>query len=284
MKFVIWILGIVLVAYGSRLAQAAVTVQTTDGRVITGEVDAETNNNQLWIRQQREQIVLTTAIAWSEVLSVSQDGKSLPNEQLAELLLPQATSQPPPPFIVQPARYESPAKRQHFKKPQVRSLAIEACLMNFDRDIEPDGIELLVAALDRDGLPVPVQGSLSARLWGERIQPHGSLVGYETLQRWSQRVVPDDFLDGSARYTMRFRTVEPALDLGLHSEALLHVRLGVVGQGNFAASAPVQIRWFNPPRDRLQLTRGSRYLPDELTHEVRHQLPFRTHSRQLRIR
>lgn len=277
-------------------ALAEVTIQTRDGRVISGEVDAETDGKLLWIRQEKEQIQLTTSVRWNEIVAAFAGEAELPVDQLAEILGAQATEAAPLRFVHQ-VSYQQPAVCENCgPQPQagigrltprsrVRSLDIEAYLVNMDRDVEPDGLELVVAAVDERGLPVPVSGSLSARLWGERIQPHGSLVRYEDLQRWSQRVRTEDFdADGLASYRLRFRTINPELDRGLHSDALINVRLSVSGQGNFEASVPVQIRAFNPVRDRLQLTRGGRFLPDELTQRTRRQLPHRTHTRSLRSR
>ncbi len=271
---------------------AAITVQTSDGRELTGEVDEQTDDRLLWIRQANEQIVLSTSIPWSAIVAATDKGANLPLDQLPELLREQISSDPIG-FLVKQIAYHAPADcqgrclstpptRRHTqgRPARVRSLSVEAFLVNLDRDVEPDGFELVIAALNEHGDPVPVKGSLYVRLWGERIQSHGSLIRYEDLEQWTQPVVPVDFSDGVASYALRFRTIQPALDFGLHSEALIHVRLGVFGQGNFSASAPVQIRAFNPFRDRLQLTRGSRFLPDELTQEVRHQLPTKNHSRR----
>ncbi len=275
---------------------AAVTVHTHDGREITGEVDIETDESLLWIRQEKEQILLTTAVVWEEIVAVHDGEKSLPLDQLRERLREQSTGGPKG-FLLQgtveqavvaceSCGAESPVRvAKDGQATKVRSLEIEAYLVNLDRDVEPDGLELVIAAVDENGMSVPVSGSLYVRLWGERIQPHGSLVGYEDLQRWSKGVNKDDFdADRLATYRLRFRTVRPEFDVGLHADALVNVRLSVRGQGNFEASVPVQIRKFNPVRDRLQLTRGGRFFPDELTQGTRHQLPHRTHTRQLRTR
>jgi len=283
-----------LVAFStSRQLLAAITVETLSGRVLTGEVDEDSDDRLLWIRQEKSQIVLTTSVPWSAILFVSKEGKILPLDQLPALLRGQATSAPSG-FLVQNVVYHGPTGCQgdcpetramgsarRLPLPQVRSLDVQAYLVNLDRDVEPDGIELIIAALDEYGVPVPVTGSLSVRLWGERLQPQGSLVRYENLEQWGKPVAPVDFADGVASYAFRFRTTRPEFDIALHSEALVNVRLGVFGQGNFSASVPVSIRNFHPFRDRLQLTRGSRFLPDELTQAGRHQLPWRTDTRQI---
>ncbi len=267
---------------------AAITVQTAKGRVLTGKVDEQTDDQLLWIRQEDQQILLTTSVPWSTIVAASEDGENLPLDQLPTLLRARTTSEPSLGFSVQRVAYHAPADCQGTcqsrlvprRTAQVRSLNVEAFLVNLDQDVEPDGLELIVSALDEHGLPVPVKGSLSVELWGERIHSHGSLVRYENLERWTQPVVPVDFSNGVVSYAFRFRTTQPEQDTGLHSDALVQVRLGVFGEGNFSASAPVQIRRFNPFRDRLQLTRGSRFLPNERTQEGRHQLPYRTPTRR----
>lgn len=280
-----------------RIAFAKVSIQTHDGRVITGEVDEDTDDHLLWIRQEKEQILLTTSVKWAEIVAAHDGEESLPVDQLSTVLRAQATREPIG-FLLHQAIYHTPSKCEgscptplssapnpRIRSKRVRSLEIEAHLVNLDRDVEPDGLEIVIAALDEHGLSVPVKGTLSVRLWGERIHPHGSLVKYENLQRWSQRVRKEDFSEaGLAVYRVRFRTVNPELDLGLHADGLVNVRLSAHGQGNYEASTPVQIRTFNPVRDRLQLTRGGRFFPDELTQRTRHQLPRRTHTRTIRTR
>ncbi len=168
----------------------AITVQTADGRVLTGEVDEQTDERLLWIRQTKEQIVLTTSVAWSAITSATDSGEILPLDQLPALLLGQANSEPIG-FLVQQVAYYAPSDcsgdcfpRRPTRRilptrpPQVRSLSVEAHLVNLDRDVEPDGLQVVIATLDEHGVPVPVKGSLYIRLWGERIRPHGSHVRY----------------------------------------------------------------------------------------------------------
>ena len=155
------------------------------------------------------------------------------------------------------------------KGTRIAALEIEAVLVNLDRDVEPDGFELVIAAIDVHGRAVPVRGSITARLVGERDEEHSGRIRFEELQRWSQPVARADFLDGVASYALRFRTVRPEFDWELIPYALLNVRLGIYGEGNFEASVPVMIRQFNPYRDQLQKYERSRFLRNELSEEVR---------------
>ena len=274
----------------SHYALAAISIQTSDGRELSGEIDEQTDKQHLWIRQESEQIHLVTAIPWKSIISATDGDANLPLDQLPELLRERITSTAMG-FVVEPATYPSPVvgvggslpmpsfRQRPLRLQQVRSIDVEAFLVNLDRDVEPDGFELRVAALDEKDAPVPVKGNLYVRLWGERMQPHGNLVRYENLQTWNQPVAPIDFKDGVASYALPFRTVHPESDWRLHSDALANVRLGVFGQGNFEASVPVELRKFNPVRDRLQLTRGSRFFPGEVTQQRRRWLPYRNNSR-----
>lgn len=280
---------------GLQQALADVTIQTTDGREIVGQVDERTDQNSLWIRQEREQIMLTTALKWSEIATASDGEVELPLEQLPDLLQ-ELASEEPKGLLVRQTIYpdESLCPDCESREPdglatqrratRIRNVEVEAHLVNLDRDVEPDGLELVVAAIDENGYPVPVRGSLYVRLWGERIKPRGALVRYEQLQQWTQRVDRDDFIEDVASYLLRFRTVQPEFDLGLSPDALVHVKLSVFGQGSYEASVPVMVRKFNPVRDRLQLTRGERFFPNESTQNGRYQLPQRRQSRAIVIR
>jgi hypothetical protein len=147
----------------------------------------------------------------------------------------------------------------------LRSVEIlDACLINLDRDVEPDGLRIAIAAIDADGRPVVVRGSLTARLFGERRPNDAPVVDFPELDRWSQRVVPADFVDGIAAYELRFRRTAPEWQFDLLPDAVLEVRLGAFGHGNYAAAAPVVIRPFNPIRDDRQQRLGSRFFPREI--------------------
>ena len=262
--------------------EAAITIHTSDGRILTGEVDEQTNANRLWLRQEKENILLTCSIAWNEITFASNKHDELDLQQLPKLLPNLATRQPVG-FLIQQASGAEPFpyKQKNKQRLRIRSLEVDAFVVNLDRDVEPDGLQLSIAPIDEYGNAVPVKGSLSARLWGERLHPHGSLQRYQQVEQWSQRVEKTDFADGVANYRLRFRKINPEIDVALHAEALVNVRLSVFGVGNFQASVPVLIRPFNPVRDRLQLTRGVRFLPNELTENVLQRLPSRTNTRTI---
>ncbi len=256
--------------------QASVNIQTSDGRTLEGEIDTRTDSDHLWLRHEENQIVLTTSIRWSAIASAAIDGRAIQPSALhqrAQELATSGTKILSTNYVVAVPLIANDSSRPPCPDGRcgdVASVEIQAFLVNRDRDVEPDGLELRVVAVDFHGVPVPVKGNLYAQLWGERDSSEGSLIRFEDLQRWSKPVAQQDFAEGVASYFLPFRTVQLARNLGLRYEALLNVRLGVFGQGNFEASVPVAIRHFNSVRDRLQLFEGSRYFRDELTEATRH--------------
>ena len=152
------------------------------------------------------------------------------------------------------------------RAPRVRNIEVlDACLVNFDRDVEPDGLAITIAAIGDDGLPVAVRGSLEARLFGERRPNDARVVAFPELDRWTQPVKADDFVDGVVTFNLPFRRTAPEWQFDLLPDAVVEVRLGVFGDGNFAASAPVVIRQFNPLRDNRQQHLKSRFMPASCT-------------------
>jgi hypothetical protein len=252
-------------------AQAVVQVQAVDGRVLRGEIDSKSDTRLLWVRHAEERIVVTTSVAWSAIQSVQLDGAPIEITQLQQQLQ-QLASEGPKYFLaehvvkkLQVADYPSKISTR------IASIQVDAILVNLDRDVEPDGLQVAVVALNDQGEPLPVRGNLSARLWGQRSKSTRSLLPlkFEELQRWTQSVQREDFVDNVASYALRFRTVRPEFDFELWAGALLNVRLGIHGQGTYEASVPVIVRRFDPFRDSLQQYEGTRFLPGELTENVR---------------
>jgi len=253
-------------------AKAAVTVQTVDGRELSGEIDERTTAEELWIRREANQIVVASSVSWGSIVAAAIDGEVVEVSTLVERW-PGMTSRGSVGILSLAVRSSHRYRERWLparpKGSRIVALEIDAVLINLDRDVEPDGFELVIAALDEHGQAVPVRGNISARLVGERDEEHSGRIRFEELQRWSQPVAREDFLDGLASYALRFQTVRPEFDWELIPVALLNVRLGIPGEGNFEASVPVPIRQFNPFRDQMQKYERSRFLSDELSGEVR---------------
>jgi hypothetical protein len=246
----------------------AVSVRSVDGRTLSGVIDARTDDRLLWLRREESGVVLVSPVAWDEIATATLAGADLGAAALRDRARELASTRQSP--LLSPgqpgtmtaaaARFTSPRRRV-----RVRNLEIVgAVLANLDRDVEPDGIEVTIAAVGDDGEPLAVRGTLRAELYGERRPLEEPGPDFDELARWSERVRPEDFIDGVATYELPFRTTAPEWEFDLLPDAVLTVQLGAAGHGNFAASTPIVVRPLNPLRDDLQHDRGTRFLPTEL--------------------
>jgi hypothetical protein len=251
----------------------ALQIETHDGRQLAGVMDARTDKQSLWLRIEDQNIVMSVPVAWDDVASASIDGDSMDVDDLKSRRSEMASAATQSfagevelaavnaaPAAVTPVSSVSASSARH-----VRNLEIVCAeLVNLDRDVEPDGIEVSIAALGARGLPLAVRGSLRATLVGERRRATSSEIEFGELGRWTQRVRPEDFVDGVATYDLRFRATTPEWEFDIAPDAILTVELGATGHGHYAASAPVALRQINPLRDQMQLYRNSRFAPVEL--------------------
>jgi hypothetical protein len=249
-----------------------VRVEMRDGRQLHGYVDDRTDDGTLWLRQESGSIVLASAIAWTDVTAATVSGKSTPLESFRAEADEMAS---PTPTLdaggrsqgLQADGWNSMLGQNVIglnRRPRLQSVEIiSLCLANLDRDSEADGIEVSIAAIGDDGLPMSVRGNLSVTLFGERRRAQTADVEFPELAKWNQRVRSEDFSDGVATYRLPFRTVAPEWEFDLLPDAVLSITLGASGHGNFQAAAPIVVRPFNVLRDNLQQWRGTRFLPGE---------------------
>ncbi|QEG34215.1 hypothetical protein [Bythopirellula goksoeyrii] len=265
-----WLGGCVLGICSFASAQATIEIKTADGRLLTGEIDSRTDSNTLWIRNDQEGIVLTTAVPWDEVATARLDSSQMIADDMSQLV----TSEPAA-FLTEyevfdydpvAAKLLLPALAPHSR---VIALEVHARLANLDRTVEPDGISVAVAPIDAHGEIIPVCGSVSVRLVGEFVDQFTGRVSFAEVESWNATITESMYADDLAMVRLRFRQLRPEFDLDLCTSALVNVRLGVPGVGNFEASAPVELRRFNPFREQLQYYEGSRFYSNELTHNTK---------------
>lgn len=258
-----------------RLASAVerVEVATLSGRVLRGVVDARTDAARLWVRQEEGGVVLAASTAWDDVVQATLDGQPVAADSLRSRAGDSASSGPqsladvevlPPPSST-PVGITSTYRGTMVARARVRSVEIvNVCLVNLDRYVEPDGLQVSIAAIGDDGNPIAVRGSLIVRLTGELQRASVTAAEFGELERWSQPVAEADFVDGVATYNFRFRHTGPEWQFDLMPDAVLGVQLGAHGQGDYAAATPVVLRQFDPLRNHLQLLYGTRFMPREL--------------------
>lgn len=254
------------------VALAEVRVETHDGRAFSGQIDSRSSEQALWVRQEENGIVLASRVQWEDVSSAMIDGEAVAIGTLASSVRQLASASPPGMLVEYGPHPEliaaAPLVKRHGR---ITSLEVDARLVNLDRTAEPDGYEIVIAAIDEYGHEVPVRGNLYVRLQGERNEHYSGRIRFENLQQWSQPVREHDFVDGLAMYVLQFRRgFGTEFDDELRPDAQLNVRLGVFGDGNFSATVPVPLWEFSPFKDRLQMFDGSRFFRDEITHRTRH--------------
>lgn len=279
--------GLMVLAAAQQTAQAvdanSVQVELADGRSVRGVVDSRSDDMQLWVRQEEGAVVLATAVAWSEVSTATLGGTEI---DVAELKKRGGEAATVGPRLAEAKVSEAVGTGALSGRPlvhgatkrsrRVRSVEIvDAYLVNLDRDVEADGLLVSIAAIDDAGAPVVVRGNFTARLYAERRPAHFTEVEFAVRDDWSQPVEASDFVEGLATYELRFRKTAPEWQFDLLPDAVLEVRLGAYREGNFAASAPVIIREFNPLRDNRQGFYGTRFLPRELHGRVPASNPMR---------
>jgi hypothetical protein len=265
-----------LLAVSVTHAENELRIQTTNGRFLHGEMDVRTDAETLWVRRSEGNIILTSSVEWSEIESAELAGQSITAGELAEQRDDLASAAPAmflTEFELQATQSETKAALSFHRQPSITNIEIEATLANLDRTVESDGLLVAIAALDEFRQAHAVRGSLTARLVVERLNYHTGEVSFEEFGRWTKSVSARDFHEGSAEFSLRFRRYSPEFDWELCTAALLNVRLGVHGEGNFEASIPIAIQEFNPIRDEMRNWRGSRFFRDELTRNTLHDGP-----------
>ncbi len=263
-------------------ADELVVLHLSDGSRRVGEINHRTDNRQLWLHATDGQTIVLSGIPWERIAGADLDGKIVDVEALRGIADRQKL---PIPSVVISEPPLPPASQD--QRAPVRSLDMVVSLANWDRDAEVDGIRLRISPLDEQDRIVPVHGIVTARLITRRTQQYQRLitqqpfgfwtdggspreydpgrwpVRYQELSRWTERVKIADFDDFGATLKLPYRKTDPERDLELGLEALVEVTLRAEGQNVYRATAPIELRAYNPFRDELELNRGQRFLPDE---------------------
>lgn len=251
----------------TRPSEIRATATTTDGRAYTGAIDARTTSKTLWLRQTRGGISLSHGLDWKRIAGLRVGGKTLsgPAARQAALKLkarrvvgyldlPRGRTTAIPDGSV-------PGRRL----PRPRSLEIDARPMNWDADVETDGLEVRIAPRDAQGRLLQLDGTVRVQLLGQRLGRRRGTKQTGVLTEWSGRLRAGQFGPQGAVLRFPYRAVHPEFQLDIASDAIVQVRLQTRRSGPLYASAPVLLRSFNPLRDRLQLKSGTRFFPAERT-------------------
>ncbi|MCA9260774.1 MAG: hypothetical protein KDA61_16285, partial [Planctomycetales bacterium] len=131
-----------------------------------------------------------------------------------------------------------------------RAVAIELVDVSFaalDRDPAFDGLRIAVALVDKQGLRLAADATLSVELVGDLRPWDAARPQWRSLQRWSQRLSEADFdIEGCAIVTLPWRSFNPYTSPRVPPSAWLKVRMGVQGSGAYEATAPVTLAPWSP--------------------------------------
>lgn len=247
-----------------------VTVSVESGRMFTGAVDTASNAERLWLRFDSVGMVVRRPVAWSVVRGVHADGRLIPLEQFRrELERWKSSIEDPIPADFAPGaepRAESGISDDAGPPARVRSTQIEATLVNWDADVEADGLLVRVAAVDAFGNRVAAHGSVEVELIGEGPGTTAVRQTFPLLGRWVRPVEPASLGPNGYEFWLEFQALDPEYDLALGPVGLIHARLVVPGSGTFeATTGPTVLRPANAVRDRLQQQAQTRFFANEQT-------------------
>lgn len=263
-----WLLLVPLIAPRAEAGEQ-LTVQLQSGRTFTAQVDARTDDEQLWLRFERGAMTLWRPVRWDRVVGGAYRGRPLTPAEVRAAAGRIASKPSAVEEVAPPKSGERRAKSQE-PSPLARSLRIAARVANWDADVEVDGLLLNAAAFDGRGREVPVEGHLTIELIGTRpaawhdqfVRVHGE--PFPTLGRWTRQIDTRPGEPGGACLQLPFQSAHPDFDPALGAYGVVHARLVAPGQGVFEASANlVRIRPFSPLRDQLQRTEGRRFFTRE---------------------
>ncbi len=280
----LFFLGMIAVASAAVLDTAAarlpamepdaepVAIELISGRNVRGMIDPASDGQSLWLRWQQGGISIRRSIAWNHIEGASVAGRPIDRAELRRQAIEVAGPTPPPRGVPRdsgrivwegspgpsvPADTGDAAA----PSPEIDSLEVDARAVNWDGDVEQDGLVVMIRPRTTDGEVVRMHGTLQVELLGTR---HGRYP--VRLGRWSHRVLPEHFVGGVAQYRLPYRAVHPEFDLATSSHGTVHVRLSVPGRGVFERTVTdVRLRPYSAARDRLQQATGRRFLATERT-------------------
>ncbi len=286
--------------------ESLLTVRMRDGRIARGELDQQTDEVRLWIKISDPGIVLSSSFPWSEIELIENEQAEISKSDVLKRVAAIKTGTNPQtelqdriafwlPNQVSDANLSNDGKdakqaktdgpisgggqseiaesEKLLQSQRVEYLEIDARAMNWDTDVELDGLLVNVRPFDGEGRVVPVNAQIRFQLFGERYatttrRTFDASIPFPQVGDWTQKIRKADFGPDGVTVKLPFRRLHPEFNTDLAAHSLLTARLGISGQGTFDASAAdVFIRPLSRYRDDLfQRTRShQRYLGDETT-------------------
>ncbi|MCE9546562.1 MAG: hypothetical protein K8T25_13730 [Planctomycetia bacterium] len=304
------IASLVLAALTSAAATASetspvISVTLQSGRTFEAAVDARTDRAQLWLRFDSSAGVLLRPVDWNRVTSAEYQGQRLTANELqgrvSELQsrsaiaddLPTTSAGEPSTVLANRASLptaDGPADKAP-TRPAVRwsstpgknqapldaplpvaTIQADATIAHWGPNVEADGIVLVVTPQDAWGALVPVDGTLSVELIGDRrsrLQPQTADLRerFSQLGQWTFALTAEQFAAGRpVVLRLPFQAYHPQFDSLVDGRGMLTIRLAVPGQAVLATSvSDLRIRPLDNFRSRIENSTGRRFFPQEQT-------------------
>lgn len=271
---VLMLLGFAGAANGADAVPVVLNVTVVSGRLFVGQLDPRTDEQKLWLRFERGRASIQRPIDWTEVLEIRLGDEQLTRDRVRQLTgsaeaeravaAPSKAERPPAQEVIPPADSAlKTAEPKELHPAQIRALSLQATPVNWDADVELDGLAVVIFPLDTNGDPAPVTGSLEVWLIGEMPPGYRGALNPQ-LGRWMVQVRPADFSSRGGVFTLPYQAAHPEFNSELGPFGAVHARLTVPGQGTFETTVTTRIRPSSGFRDRLQQSAGTRFLPGEL--------------------
>jgi hypothetical protein len=257
--------------------EPTLTLKLASGREFTGAIDNQSTDDALVLRTYKGGMTIRRPIRWGAIASATLGDRAVSIEELRTLAKeapafePADSRLPPPdPQLQEPvASGQLPVAAPQFFP--VTTISFDPRFVNWDSDVETDGLVIDLFPQDGEGYLTPVSGSVEVEFFApqRRVFHHAPLSGGDTLERverWTVQINPSDFTKNGVRLRLPFGVNHPEFDSDWFASpyGLVHVRLVAPGHGTFDASQDgLRIRPWAPSRDSLELKGFPRFLPTE---------------------
>jgi len=266
----------------TQAAEPALTLRLASGREFAGAIDSQTSDQALVLRSHSGSgMTIRRPIQWDRIIGATQGGQTLTVEELRLRAKEIAATAPKPEDRAQrtedrgqPAEAAAPPEAQPAPPvylPLVRTITFDVRIVNWDADVETDGLVVDLMPIDGDGYLTPVSGSVEVEFFApqRRVFQHAPKSGgdtFERVERWTVAIDAADFTVNGVSLRLPFGAIHPEFDSDWFASpyGLVHVRLTSAGHGTFDASRDgVRVRPWAPNRDQLELHNYPRFLPTE---------------------
>jgi hypothetical protein len=248
-------------------------VRLFDGQELRGNFDPSSSATALVLKTGDNAITLRRHVDWERIERIQTGGRPVDVGQLRSNLPQQ---QPTPRTrksrltisSLQTGSHPSSTIQDVISEPRVTSISFDAGLLNWDADVETDGLVVDLTTFDGHGSLAAVNGTVEVELFVPQrrsldLAPQSGGDTLELVERWTRPVRTEDFGHAGVRLRLPFGAIHPELrpDWVASHYGLVHVRLAAPGHGMFEASRDgVRVQPWAPNRDRLEMQTGSRLL------------------------